>query len=161
MFKVITNTYSGMIVIYNHIITKIYRPEVIRAGCMGRELKWLTTMADFDGVPNVVNYGDNFIKMTYVGERVTKATIPDDWKDQIEWILEVLFEYNCSHNDIKPEEILVLDGDLYLIDFGWALPIGDPVPKSWPRAIGDQYRFGIHNFDDGYSFNESIQEILK
>jgi len=82
-----------------------------------KETYWLDKLKDFDRTPSVVKKEDHEFVMEYVGEPVTSENLPDDWKEQVEYILEKLEEHGCSHNDIKREEILVKDGKLHLVDF--------------------------------------------
>jgi len=95
--------------------------------------------------------------MTYIGEMITKETIPEDWKEQRDYILKELAKCKCKHNDIKPQEITIQDGKLHLIDFGWATKLGDPIPSEWPKCLGDPFRWKEHEFDDKYSFNLSVE----
>ena|GEM_PF-3585338 len=101
------------------------------------------------------------IAMDYVGEPVSRETLPPDWQLQADHILAVLKQYGCCHNDIKPEDILVRDGRLFLIDFGWATKLGDAIPPDWPQTIGEQYRLGIHHFDDRHAFYSSIGDVMR
>ena len=97
--------------------------------------------------------------MTYSGESISKENIPDNWKTQCSNILDVLDSKNCSHNDIKPEDILVHEGKLKLIDFGWASKIGDDIPSNWPTCIGGNFRHSSEKFDDSYSLFKSMESI--
>jgi len=127
------------------------------------ELKWLTEMSDFDRVPNVIDSDpvNKTIVMEYVGEPISNENIPADWSGQADYILANLTKYNCSHNDIKPTEILVKRNKIYLIDFGWATTTGSEIPKHFPKRLGSKFRQGIHNFDDRYSLYKSIRFILR
>ena len=58
--------------------------------------------------------------MEYAGEYLTKQNMPKNYEEQIKNIIVVLNQYRCSHNDIKPSELLILDGRIKLIDFGLA-----------------------------------------
>ena len=58
--------------------------------------------------------------MSYCGEMVTQQNLPPDYKSQIAIILTDMEKCNIRHNDIKYEEVLILDGKIHLCDFGWA-----------------------------------------
>ena len=57
--------------------------------------------------------------MEYAGTPINKANAPKDWKEQLTKILADLVKEGINHNDIKHTEVLVKDGKIYLIDFGW------------------------------------------
>ena len=128
------------------------------------EIMWLKKMAEFDRVPTIIDYDTSNRSMTtvYLGDILTKKTIPADWESQVEYILKKLKKYGCSHNDIKPRDIVVMEGKLSLVDFGWATIIGDPLPESFPRGLGgSKFRYKMLDFNDSYSFKKSIDYILK
>ena len=126
------------------------------------EIKWLTKLNDSDITPSLISYDESLltIEMSYVGETLTKDNLPEDWKVQCDHILSELRKVNCSHNDIKPDDILVMDGKLRLVDFGWSTIIGDPIPENWPATIGDEFRYSLQQFDDKYSLIESIKYVI-
>jgi len=155
MYK-ITNTFSGEVEVNEDRVIKRYDyPHIFE-----REKYWLEQLADFDRVPNIICARDNEIIMTYCGERINKDNLPGDWEEQANYIISKLKEFNCTHNDIKPEDILVKDNKLYLVDFGWALEIDEEIPNYFPKEIGAEFRKGIHDFDDNYSIFKSIRSIL-
>jgi len=156
MYK-ITNTYSGEVEIYRDKVIKRYDYEHIYL----RERHWLEQLKEFDRTPTIISTKDNEITMTYCGERITKDNLPEDWREQANYIISKLKEFNCAHNDIKPEEILVKDNKLYLVDFGWALEIGEEIPPYFPKGIGNEFSKGIHIFDDNYSIFKSIESLYK
>lgn len=127
-----------------------------------RERYWLSIFGDSKHFPKFVgaNISSKTIFMTYCGEPLTKDNIPDDLDEQIECILLELGKYNCCHNDIKPSELLVKDGKLYLVDFGWATEKDEPISSDWPPNLGGDFRFAQHKFDDRYSIMESVKWIL-
>jgi len=81
------------------------------------ETFWLKHLHHETYTPQLVERGDDYLIMTYVGENVNKKNLPADWREQIEMIVENLKTIGCSHNDIKKEEILIKDNKIYLIDF--------------------------------------------
>lgn len=155
-----TNTYSGVITVNKDKVIKTFNDKPIQEGLLEREIMWLERLYDFDRTPNIIKTYDNSIEMTYVGKRITKKNIPTDWESQIEYISNKLIEFGCSHNDIKPEEILVKDNKLYIVDFGWSTEIGEKIPNHWSKGIGEEFALGPHNFNDLYSLRKSIEHIL-
>lgn len=154
------DTYSGTIIVEEDRVIKKFRETAIRQGLMDREAFWLTLLSSFDRTPNIISVNEDSIIMTNVGERISKETVPEDWKEQIQYIYDNLQKFGCCHNDIKPEELLVKDGKIQIIDFGWSTKIGESIPPDWPREIGDEFAFGIHTFNDLYSLKKSIDSIL-
>ena len=73
---------------------------------------------------NVVLLGDvntRTLSMPDVGSRVTAATLPADWEEQLRSIEEALAEADCAHNDGSIGNLLVSSlGRLRVVDFGLA-----------------------------------------
>ncbi len=129
-----------------------------------REVYWLEQLKGFDQVPELLGKDEDKreIYMTYKGEQ-PKDEWPSDWEDQITTILAVLKNKKCSHNDIRPENLLVDEnGKINLIDFGWATEIGTKIPTTWVSALGAKYRYNFpskHNFNDWYSLWYSVTGV--
>ena len=92
--------------------------------CYERELHVLGLLAlhQFDWCPRVISRNDenkSFV-MNYCGEILPKAKRPTDYKKQVQKILDDMKSIRLKHNDIKHKETLILNGKVYLIDFGWA-----------------------------------------
>lgn len=89
-------------------------------------LKYLNEKG-FNWCPQLIDTNDfnQTITMTWVGERINKTNAPIDWEEQLQSILNDLGKQNIKHNDIKGDEVLVLNGNIMLIDFGWASINGD------------------------------------
>lgn len=81
------------------------------------EAVWLKKLEQMSWAPKLIKADAEGILMTYVGKPVTAITLPVDWKDQVTTILSDMVKIPCSHNDIKTEEILILNGKIHLIDF--------------------------------------------
>lgn len=88
-----------------------------------REVFWLLYLnyKKYSWCPKIIYHDDRkkIIYMTYVGNRITKENTPENWCQQLTDILRDLENEELTHNDIKPEDILVLNGKLFLIDYGW------------------------------------------
>ena len=126
------------------------------------EKKWLKRLQDTDIIPRLLAYQDTsrIIVTAYAGTPVTAATLPHDWEKQRDHILQVLRKHNCRHNDIKPTEILVMNGKLRLCDFGWASRLDCPCPAAWPTCLGDRFKAASGTgFDDEVSFNKSVYAV--
>lgn len=84
--------------------------------------------------PKLINSGDGWLEMEYCGEEITCANLPCDWRQQVDTIADGLNEARIIHRDIKTGNVLVKDGRLYLIDFGWAI-WSDEIPYICPREM--------------------------
>jgi len=147
-----------------NIIKQIVKGYSDKFDIFKNEVKWLEKMEDFDNVPTIIEYDSatKTIVTKYLGDLISRDTVPVDWKNQIREIVDKLIEYGCSHNDIKPREIVVKDGIISLVDFGWATPLGEKIPSFFPRSLGSsQFRYSVLKFDDFYSFKKSIKHIIK
>ena len=89
------------------------------------------------------------------------ANVPPDWAKQMSEILAVMFRVGVRHNDIKPHDILVQDGQLHLIDFGWALPLCEKIPTSWPEGLGGIFRSRDGIPSDRVSFIQSVAYVFR
>jgi hypothetical protein len=135
---------------------EVYKVAVFKAederfaefGVLAREVAWLRALAGSGVVPALLAVEQSELKLRYVGEPVRQYNLPGNWSEQAEAILAELEAVKCSHNDIKCDNLTVLDGRLHLIDFGWATGVGDIIPTTWPKGIGRQHRRDIHCFDD-------------
>lgn len=85
------------------------------------ELKWLRQFEGFERCPKYISHDEDEyrIRMTHVGEPLTKDNLPDDWFCQCCFLLEELKKFGCHHGDID-DNVMVKDGKLYLIDFEYA-----------------------------------------
>jgi hypothetical protein len=125
-------------------------------GILEREVGWLTELQFTGVVPRLLSHTADTLTLNYRGEPVRQYNLPDDWRRQAANIISALSEHGCSHNDIKCDNLVVLDGTLSLIDFGWATRIGDDIPSNWPQGIGRQHRLDIHRFDDEKAIFEAL-----
>ena len=99
-----------------------------------------------DWVPEIIVVLGNKIIMDYCGEPISRQNAPKDYKDQIENIINTLWELNLQHNDImwknKKSEFLVKDNKVYLVDWGWSsinndLSWGVGLDKKKPGGISE------------------------
>lgn len=93
------------------------------------------------------------------GEPLTPHNIPSDWNDQMRTILKELRKAGCCHNAISPQTVRVRNGVLLLCDFRWATRIDQIIPESWPDEVGGEFRLGIRDFDDDFSFRRTIASL--
>jgi len=71
--------------------------------------------------PKIIYYDDKCIITEYISSiKLTKESMPENWEEQINEILEILSYEKIRHCDIKYEEILLNDNNIFIVDFGWA-----------------------------------------
>ncbi len=147
------------------VVTKIIRSKFQEYGLVEREAYWLRRLhVESDRFPEVLRFKDNVIQTAYMGHRIEGgivANVPPDWAKQMSEILAVMFRVGVRHNDIKPHDILVQDGQLHLIDFGWALPLCEKIPTSWPEGLGGIFRSRDGIPSDRVSFIQSVAYVFR
>ena len=91
------------------------------------------------------------------GELLTIDNLPQDWKSQLVQIAFELKDAGVQHRDIKPDNLMLKDNVIKLIDFGWARLFTD-APDTPPSCLGYPYR-PSDCFDDNYSLRKIIKEF--
>ena len=88
------------------------------------EVKILIMLKNFDHFPKLLlKHTDNNCKCiytTFCGESVQSNNIPCNWKEQLHKIITSLETNNIFNNDINPDNFLIHNGKIFLIDFGSA-----------------------------------------
>lgn len=112
---------SDIIIIDNKVIKTI--KTYLEYSIFEREIYIykLLNSYNFDWCSKLISYDSNnkTITLEYKGIPISKHNIPHDWEKQLEIILYDMKSLNMKHNDLKPSNILVNNGRLYLIDFQW------------------------------------------
>ncbi len=96
-------------------------------GVFDREIFWLKELESLDFVPRLehVDSEEKIIITSYMGKRINRANVPEDWRKQLENIITILKNHKVKNADLKETEILVNNGKLGIVDFGWASLDGD------------------------------------
>lgn len=94
-----------------------------------QEIKALDKLSGLKHFPEVIEHGDGIIKMRFCGDRISKYNLPKDWKEQCKEINDTQKKHKLFHIDVKPKNICVLDGTIYLIDWGlWSTDVNKLQP---------------------------------
>lgn len=111
-------------------VIKTFSPEYLWAKDI--EVNCLRKLQKYKCVPTIVDEGDDWIKMQWVGWPVTHA----EQLQQLPEIARILRDEQIIHRDICPENLLFSKGQLHLIDFGWAIVEGVEPPVLPPSRLG-------------------------
>eukprot|EP00941_MAST-03F_sp_MAST-3F-sp1_P002906 g2906.t1 len=139
---------SRVTIISHGMVTKTIKPEFDKYSLAARELCVLTLLKQFSWAPNVTNSTSLSITTAYAGEPLSPENIPEDYAEQFAQILEDMKSVGLQHNDIvypcsiseyKKNELLVLNGRISLVDYGWAT-INNEVPCNVSK-----HRFYLNN----------------
>ena len=107
------------------------------------ELYWLKKFEKYDFIPKIIDadYKNYIISLSYVGEKISNNNKPINWQNQLNKILQYLKKNNCLHSDIKPDNLLVKNKKLFLIDFAQSIKISDLKKNMFrkKRIFFDQY----------------------
>ena len=104
---------------FNFYIKKAYRREIsdtyfnleCRAIQMLQNKKHFTQFVQIDKTKRI-------IYMDYLGKTLCKQNCPQNWKEQVEEILEILKELDLYISDFQRNNICISGNQINLIDFG-------------------------------------------
>ena len=126
------------------------------------EKRWLQFLGNTKHFPKLLYYNDDLrmLVTTDMGESLTKTHLASiDVEKNTNSILSELGRYNCRHNDIKPSELVFKNGQINVVDFGWAHYYNKQNPSTWPSCLGDRFKC-VPYCDEG-SIKKSIEYIMK
>jgi SAM-dependent methyltransferase len=104
---------------------------------VAREIQALTRLKEYPNFPRIKGSGVDYVDLSYCGNR---EGIKD--RTQCEAIMKALAETNVIHRDINPKNLITLNGQLFLCDFGWCLFDDEkesPVPPPQNVLGGRKY----------------------
>lgn len=134
--------------------------EYLSYNVFEREVAMLLKLRGFLHVPKImaVDVDNHDIYMEYGGEPVDQTNLPNNWRSQVKEIIDGFKARGIQHNDIKNAEVLVQDGVLKIVDYGWASTYGQPIDPSWPQGLGAAYKSPT-GFDDRFSLIKAILSV--
>lgn len=107
--------------------------------------------------PMVIGEDGSEIIIEDCGDQLTIDNIPDNWKDQLIQIIKDLRFNKVIHRDITPNNLMIKDGVIKLIDFGWSR-FEDDEDDNPPNCLGYPYK-PSWGFDDSFSMRKVIKEF--
>ena len=127
------------------------------------EIFWLKKLKKYNCVPKIINidFKNLIISISYEGKQIEKSNKPTDWKNQLKKILIILKKNNCFHSDIKPDNLLVKNKKLTLIDFAQSTKISN-LKKNFflkKRIFYDNY--SINRINLSINRNQVISNDLR
>lgn len=90
-----------------------------------REIFFLECLQPSCHFPKIVATDAGAFCMEYCGEVINRNLLPENWVHQVEEMANQLEKMRIIHRDIKKQNLLVFEGILVLIDFGWAIFQGE------------------------------------
>ena len=138
----------------NRIVKKYFSNNALSQ--FYNEIYWLKKLEKYGFVPKIKNidYRKYIISISNEGDEISKQNKPQDWPKQLNKILNILKKNNCFHSDINPQNVLVKNNKLKLIDFDQCLKISDLKKNIFlkTRVFYDQYAFNRINL----SINQNV-----
>jgi hypothetical protein len=108
--------------------------------------------------PKVISKNEGELSIEDCGELLNEDNLPDDWKEQLVKILVDLKTHNLVHRDIKPDNLMIKNGVIKLIDFGWAKLEDEDDKVAPPACLGYPFR-PSWGWDDNFSMRQIIKQI--
>ena len=120
----------SVILLDGYIVKKTMKNTRMGHHMLNNEIQSLSKLVSYKHFPKLYGYDGLSIYMSYCGEKITSSNIPDDWKEQIIEIKDVLNKVNVNPDDMIQRNVCVLNGIINIIDFGLNTQFTAPVNES-------------------------------
>jgi len=132
----------------NGTVVKVFKDNILKSFPYQRDHE-IQALSRLDSVhfPKVIGYMEKDPILSYQGEPLTKKNMPTDWENQMLEILAQLAEKGIRHNDCVPENLLIKDGIISLVDLAMSSDIGQPFPQPFP-AEGNNLKTILRDGDE-------------
>ena len=100
-----------------------------------REVCALHALQRFRWAPRLLCAGRDYILTSYTGKPACRDITPNDYLIQVDAILSDMRSVRMRHNDLRKvgqTDFTLLDGRVYLTDFGWATMDGNLMMECIP-----------------------------
>ncbi len=123
--------------IEGYIVKKVCLNNSLGNFMFNNEISALSKLRGYPHFPHLIAYDPHnlIIYMTYCGGLLTSENLPNNWKEQINEIKEIMMTLNINSNDMLMRNTCCLDGEIKIIDFGLHTIFG----RTIEEVIGDLY----------------------
>jgi hypothetical protein len=106
--------------IEGYIVKKVCFNNSLGNYMFTNEINALSKLRGYPHFPHLIAYDPQnlIIYMTYCGGLLTSENLPNNWRDQIHEIKEIMMTLNINSNDMLMRNTCCLDGEIKIIDFG-------------------------------------------
>lgn len=119
-----------------------------------REIQCMRRLEKYPNFPRILGHGPGYVDITYCGNREDISAK----RDQAMAILDALEAENIVHRDVNPKNLLMLNGKMHLVDFGWALLDDEKESEhKAPAALGGKY-YRNNKWDDRKAMEISLKD---
>ena len=120
VFNGIHNYSERVELLENYIVKKKISFNRLGLHLFQNEVNSLLKLTNCSHIPQILGFNPKRMEiyMTYCGKELTRQTLPKDWKVQFKNISEIFIQNKIHSNDMIIRNTTVLDGKLYIIDFG-------------------------------------------
>jgi thiamine kinase-like enzyme len=118
------------------------------------ELEILKKLEGNPHFPKILGQGDDYLDLEWRGFNATK----EDDLSQLNDIVKSLASAGIVHRDIRPGNLLWQEGNLTLIDFGWAWIDGRKPPIDAPEYLGNGF-YENNDWDDAKAAEKVIVSL--
>lgn len=124
-------------IVEGFIVKKICLNNSLGNYMFWNEINALTKLRGYPHFPHLIAYDPNslIIYMTYCGNLLSSDNLPNNWKEQIHEIKEILNGLNINSNDMLLRNTCCFDGEIKIIDFGLHTIFG----RTIDEVIADLY----------------------